>query len=83
MSKELKHSWILCFPGYWKTREGHVLQKIDRPAKRSHAWYKFRNHEFEVRGSFQAQLKAEELMKSDLETFKKALEKAEHISIGG
>ena len=83
MSKELKHSWILCVPGYWKTREGHVLQTIDRPARRGYGWYKFRNREFEVKGSFQAQLKAEQLIKSDLETFKRAMEKAECINIGG
>lgn len=80
MSKErLEYSWILCVPGYWKTREGHVLQTIDRPAKLSHGWYKFRNHEFEVKGSFQAQLKAEELIESDLGIFKKALENAGNI----
>lgn len=72
--KKAKYNWILVFPGFWRTKEGYELCIIfDRPGKYGHSWYKFRSHEFEVQGSFQAQLKAEELIKSDLETFKRAL----------
>jgi len=73
--KKTKYSWILVFPGFWRTKEGFELSRIfDRPGRYGHSWYKFRHHEFEVRGSFEAQLKAEELIESDLETFKKALD---------
>lgn len=69
-----RYNWLLSFPGYWTTKEGHELNKIDKPAKRGFAWYKFQNKEFEAQGSFQAQLKAEEIIEEDLKVFKKALD---------
>ena len=79
MRRELKYNWLLTFPGNWKTKEGYILSTIDRPAKRGFGWYRFKHHEFEVQGSFQAQLKAEELIESDLEMFERALDNVQYL----